>query len=785
MSRSLIWLLAVLIALFAFVARWLWQAPSAGGGDLVPRIAAAAPAPARRAPASDSIASAPSTSAVDPAPKGRSASAGALLDTPPSERTNLPVTPTEFTLTGLCRDEFDAVVADVQVSAVLVQRVPGAPEIPGYGPNVELVETAVATDASGHFELTFPIAPEPNSLRITWQSEGKLSRIGELSFRQAPVGDLTADLGTVRLFPGAKWSARAVDELNFGIGFERIELDAKAEFGDPRVRWQPSMAQATSPQPLEGLGVWRLDPMGLEHISLSVDANGDLPPSDLPIGKWTLTSRSKTHDLIGPLEIDLAPGATLNSVLRFQSRAIIAGELVGPQALTSSARIQAVDLETGEDEPRPGAPNQIVPTDSNGAFAFYRKRGGADRVWISVAEDQAVKSVDPVIATWGEHVRLPVIVRPSLTIQAVDADTAAALQSFVVLLSYEDSDLGQSAFFDHELDKAKPSFGDSVTLEGLDSTPQRLYVFAPDGYASVGPLELMPRDNPYEIPLRRLEPFAVKVLDANEQPVTDAEVQLLGVFDQEFDPALPHAWADQPFFGQPAETPTIWKQSQTNELGHARLPSADLTEWDLFVYASSPTQGSGWTPVIRTEGALVVRLHSFPSVMVELRGDWPIERAYISLRHAQTGALLYPTHLGKLPPPNTITFEQVPAAKWELIVGLDIAIGQPIPIETDGVTPQTIALDAGDVLSPPTQIRVEIDGQPAPSGKIKLTLWRLAFGDTKIGTIREYRMTDGVVSLPLMPRDVFEVELVGKENVTGTLDLTQPDVDVLRLTTAE
>jgi hypothetical protein len=34
--------------------------------------------------------------------------------------------------------------------------------------------------------------------------------------------------------------------------------------------------------------------------------------------------------------------------------------------------------------------------------------------------------------------------------------------------------LGQSAFFAHEIDKAKPSFGDSVTLEGLDSTPLRV-----------------------------------------------------------------------------------------------------------------------------------------------------------------------------------------------------------------------------------------------------------------------------------------------------------------------
>ena len=52
-----------------------------------------------------------------------------------------------------------------------------------------------------------------------------------------------------------------------------------------------------------------------------------------------------------------------------------------------------------------------------------------------------------------------------------------------------------------------------------------------------------------------------------------------------------------------------------------------------------------------------------------------------------------------------------------------------------------------------------------------------------MGTVRKYRITDGMVSLPLMPRDVFQVELVGNENVTGILDLTQPDFDVLRLTT--
>ena len=474
MSRPTIWLLAFLIALFAFVARLLWLAPATGGSELAPKIATPAPASAGRAPASGSVATAPSKSAADPALKGGSASADASRDTPPAERTNVSVTPTEFAITGVCRDERDAPVGDVLVSAVLVQRVPGAPEVPGYGPNVAVLNAAVMSDAQGRFDLSFPIAPPPHSLKFSFARAGLMSRTGELSVRNELVGGEVADFGVVRLFPGAKWSARAVDELNFGIGFERIELDAEAEFGDPRVRWQPSMAQAASLQPLEGLGTWRLDPMDLEHIALTVDANGELPPTDLPCGKWTVTSRSKTHELIGPMEIHLAPGATLQSVLRFQSRAIIAGELVGPQAKTSSSRVKAVDLEPGEDEPRPGAQNQIVSTDSNGAFTFYRKNGGGDRVWISVAEDQAVKSVDPVIAAWGEHVRLPVIVRPSLTIQAVDADTAAALQSFVVLLSYGDSDLGQSAFFAHEIDKAKPSFGDSVTLEGLDSTPLRV-----------------------------------------------------------------------------------------------------------------------------------------------------------------------------------------------------------------------------------------------------------------------------------------------------------------------
>ena len=77
MSRPTIWLLAFLIALFAFVARLLWLAPATGGSELAPKIATPAPASAGRAPASGSVATAPSKSAADPALKGGSASADA------------------------------------------------------------------------------------------------------------------------------------------------------------------------------------------------------------------------------------------------------------------------------------------------------------------------------------------------------------------------------------------------------------------------------------------------------------------------------------------------------------------------------------------------------------------------------------------------------------------------------------------------------------------------------------------------------------------------------------
>ena len=243
------------------------------------------------------------------------------------------------------------------------------------------------------------------------------------------------------------------------------------------------------------------------------DAHGRFHIGDVRAGAYALAARAELHEL-AVVPSQRAPASDVHVVL--QRTSVLRGEVLEVDG--KPARGAAVTIAGS------GVwPPKTIGTDDDGRFALTPVPAGvyelrATRASFTSAPQEGVTVLPAAEAV----VSLQLEPGASVRGRVFDAQSGEALRGVAITIGEDAlSSVPSRATTDAE---------GRFAIEGLRHLAHRLWIHAPT-YVAINGDPITPRDEGYELPLRRSATLAGIVLDESAQPIADAELEVTGTTD--------------------------------------------------------------------------------------------------------------------------------------------------------------------------------------------------------------------------------------------------------------
>lgn len=753
MRNPLIWFV---IALLALAGVWLWlqaPAPQLTSVDLHQVAPAETSTPAEVETAREATGERVELKQVAPEPTAAD---------PPNTDSAAPET---YPLTGLCLDTFDNPLAGVEFKVAIQSVRDGA----------KLNETRlIETNARGVFRLDLPRAQASQSILFDGTKACYTTRSGHMTINTRPD---VIDVGVLRFF--AAGTVRGIVLDASGRPVPKAALDfvpVAAKTDEPeRAALRQMATDNAGPLALAPGDFGMLNTTWIDHTIMHTEVDGSFGPFAFAEGPWQLTAKAPGFDQCEALTFEVVPGGINELTLTCTGRPPITGHVIGDFVPGEKIAV----IATGPTQPgtqtgfRTGADLGRAMIQKDGSFLMNPSARFGDEVSLELDSTAPYDLAEPVKAAWGDDVTLVAVAKPSLRLRIVDALTNAPIpQGFV------------SVSLDEQPGQARPIVLDAdgvFALRGLGRQPYNVYVTTPLGYRATGPHTLTPRAEPYTLFLQPDNGVEVHLVDATGAPVVNANVLFIGARTTAFDPLLGHVGLTRKGQFMLPGRPICFAEGLTDSGGTAFVPPPELTDWFLFVMAADKSGATAFVPWTQDQRRVELRLSTVAPLTVDLHGAWPLSE--LSLHLVEAGPLDGRKPIRRQaeidPLASTATFTGLDARVWHLGVRLSGLLMDVRTIETDGLTPVRVALDAADLIVPRQVVRVEladgvtgvdVDGLFVLEGTVPFGL--------EFFPPKSVFIDHGTLNLPALPRQRYVLK---SDTLRGELDLSQGPMERVTL----